>query len=349
MSSIEDKIMRFGDKSRHQIFIEPEGLHTSEMYLQGMSSSLPENIQIDMIKTISGLENVEIMRTGYAIEYDVFDTQELKLTLEFKNIKGLFSAGQINGTSGYEEAASQGLIAGINAALYSKKKEPFILDRSDAYIGVLIDDLINKGTDEPYRIMTSRAEYRLLLRQDNADLRLTQKGYDIGIVDEKRYKIYKDKKNKIDNEIIRIKNLIINNSNTTNKILESINSVPLKKPITLYELIKRTELDYYKVKLLDEARMELDPDICNQINIISKYEGYIEKQKDEVKGFKKMENKLIPEKINYNDIKGLRLEAIQKLNKIKPRSLGQALRIPGVSCADITVLMLYIEALKRSN
>ena len=214
---------------------------------------------------------------------------------------------------------------------------------------MLIDDLINKGTDEPYRIMTSRAEYRLLLRQDNADLRLTQKGYDIGIVDEKRYKIYKDKKNKIDNEIIRIKNLIINNSNTTNKILESINSVPLKKPITLYELIKRTELDYYKVKLLDEARMELDPDICNQINIISKYEGYIEKQKDEVKGFKKMENKLIPEKINYNDIKGLRLEAIQKLNKIKPRSLGQALRIPGVSCADITVLMLYIEALKRSN
>lgn len=347
--SIEDKIMRFGDKSRHQIFIEPEGLHTSEMYLQGMSSSLPENIQIDMIKTISGLENVEIMRTGYAIEYDVFDTQELKLTLEFKNIKGLFSAGQINGTSGYEEAASQGLIAGINAALYSKKKEPFILDRSDAYIGVLIDDLINKGTDEPYRIMTSRAEYRLLLRQDNADLRLTQKGYDIGIVDEKRYKIYKDKKNKIDNEIIRIKNLIINNSNTTNKILESINSVPLKKPITLYELIKRTELDYYKVKLLDEARMELDPDICNQINIISKYEGYIEKQKDEVKGFKKMENKLIPEKINYDNIKGLRLEAIQKLNKIKPRSLGQALRIPGVSCADITVLMLYIEALKRSN
>src|SRR5699024_9524657 len=205
-----------------------------------------------------------------------------------------------------------------------------------AYIGVLIDDLINKGTDEPYRIMTSRAEYRLLLRQDNADLRLTQKGYDIGIVDEKRYKIYKDKKNKIDNEIIRIKNLIINNSNTKNKNVESINSVPVKKPITLYELIKRTEFDYYKVKLLDEARMELDPDICNQINIISKYEGYIEKQKDEVKGFKKMENKLIPEKINYNDIKGLRLEAIQKLNKIKPRSLGQALRIPGVSCSDIT-------------
>lgn len=347
--SIEDKIMKFGDKSRHQIFIEPEGLSTNEIYLQGMSSSLPEDIQIKMIKSISGLENCEIMRTGYAIEYDVLSTQELNPTLEFKGIKGLFSAGQINGTSGYEEAASQGLIAGINAALHVMNKDPFILDRSEAYIGVLIDDLINKGTDEPYRIMTSRSEYRLLLRQDNADLRLTEKGYKIGSVDNKRYKIYFNKKLNIETETDRIKNLTINNSDNVNKILEKLQSKPLKKPITLYDLIKRTELDYDKVYELDTDRVELDNDIINQINITSKYEGYIRKQEDEVKNFKKMENKIIPNDINYNDIKGLRLEAIQKLNKIKPKNLGQALRISGVSHADISVLMLYIELYKKGK
>lgn len=347
--SIEDKIMKFGDKNRHQIFIEPEGLSTNEIYLQGMSSSLPEDIQIKMIKSISGLEDCEIMRTGYAIEYDVLDTQELNHTLEFKGIKGLFSAGQINGTSGYEEAASQGLISGINAALYVKKKDPFILDRSEAYIGVLIDDLINKGTDEPYRIMTSRSEYRLLLRQDNADLRLTEKGYKIGSVNNERYNIYFKKKLNIEAEIERIKNLSINNSDNVNKILEKLQSKPLKKPITLYDLIKRTELDYDKVYELDINRTELGNDIINQINIISKYEGYIRKQEDEVKNFKKMENKFIPNDINYNNIRGLRLEAIQKLNKIKPNNLGQALRIPGVSHADISVLMLYIELYKKGK
>lgn len=346
--SIEDKIMRFGDKSRHQIFIEPEGINTNEMYLQGMSSSLPEDIQIKMINTISGLEKCEILRTGYAIEYDVLDTQELDLTLGFKKVKGLFSAGQINGTSGYEEAAAQGLIAGINAALYILDKSPFTLKRSEAYIGVLIDDLINKGTDEPYRIMTSRAEYRLLLRQDNADLRLTEKSYKIGLADSKRYCIYKNKKEKISNELDRIKNVTINNSNRVNEILKRFNSPPLKKPSTLYELIKRPELNYSLLSELDENREFLNKDICEQIDIIAKYEGYIKKQEEDVMNFSKMENKLIPEQLDYDKIKGLRLEAIQKLNKIKPKNLGQAMRIPGVSPADISVLMLYLEILRRS-
>ena len=347
--SIEDKIMRFGDKSRHQIFIEPEGLNTNEMYLQGISTSFPEYIQLKMIKTIKGLENVEIMRIGYAIEYDVLDTQELKPTLEFKKIKGLFSAGQINRTSGYEEAAAQGLIAGINAARKVLNKEPFVLDRSDAYIGVLIDDLINKGTEEPYRIMTSRAEYRLLLRQDNADLRLTPKGYEVGLVDLNRYTIYINKKEKLEKELDRIKNLYINNSEIVNNKLLSINSTPLKKPITLYELIKRTELDYDKIKILDDARTDISQDIIEQINIISKYEGYIKQQEEEVENFKKMENKLIPDSIDYNQIKGLKIEAMKKLEKIKPRSIGQAMRISGISHADISVLLLYIKNLSRSK
>lgn len=345
--SIEDKIMRFGDKNRHQIFIEPEGLNTNEMYLQGMSSSLPENIQIKMIRTIKGCENIDIMRTGYAIEYDVLDTQEFKHTLELKSIRGLFSAGQINGTSGYEEAAAQGIIAGINAALYIKNKSQFILDRSDGYIGVLIDDLINKGTNEPYRMMTSRAEYRLLLRQDNADVRLTHKGYAIGLVDEERYSILNHKLKSLNEELDRIKNLPINNSAEINEILESMNSKPLRKPTTLYELIKRTELDYDMLYKLDKNRPKIDKDVIEQINIMIKYDGYIKKQEDEVKNFKKMENKLIPSDLNYRDIKGLRREAIQKLNAIKPSSIGQAMRISGVSPADISVLILYIELMRR--
>ncbi len=346
--SIEDKIMRFGDKNRHQVFIEPEGINSNEMYLQGMSSSLPEDIQIKMINSINGLENCDILRTGYAIEYDVLDTQELELTLMFKKIKGLFSAGQINGTSGYEEAAAQGLLAGINASLYILNRDPLILRRNDAYIGVLIDDLINKGTDEPYRIMTSRAEYRLILRQDNADLRLTERGYNVGLVSRERYNIFIDKKNKINYELNRIKNLIINNTQEVNIILKNLGSYPLKKPITLYELIKRTELNYLKVALLDKNRKNFDKDICNQIDIIAKYEGYIKKQEEDILNFNKMENKLIPKIINYDNIKGLKLEAIQKLNKVKPENLGQAMRIPGISPSDISVLILYLEILRRN-
>lgn len=345
--SIEDKIMRFGDKSRHQIFIEPEGENTNEMYLQGMSSSLPEDIQIEMIKSISGLEKSEIMRVGYAIEYDVLDTYELKQTLEFKSIKGLFSAGQINGTSGYEEAAAQGLIAGINAALFSKNEKEFILSRCESYIGVLIDDLTNKGTDEPYRIMTSKSEYRLLLRQDNADIRLTKKGYDIGLVNINRYKKYTNKINKLNTELERIKNTKVTNSDKANKILINLNSAPLKKPTTLYELIKRPELDYYKVKSLDSLREYIDIDISEQINIISKYEGYILKQEEEVLKFKSIENKLIPKDLNYSNINGLRNEAKIKLQRINPQNLGQASRIPGVSPADIAVLNMYIEIIKK--
>lgn len=347
--SIEDKIVRFGDKSRHQIFIEPEGLNTNEMYLQGMSSSLPESVQLKMIKSVKGLKNVELMRTGYAIEYDVLDTSELKNTLEFKKVRGLFSAGQINGTSGYEEAAAQGIIAGINSSLYVLNKEPFIIDRSEGYIGVLIDDLVSKGTDEPYRMMTSRAEYRLILRQDNADLRLTEKAYKIGMIDEKRYSIYKNKKNNINNELERLKNSFVNNSDEVNRILENINSKPLKKPSTLYDLIKRTELDYDKIHLLDYGRNLIDFEVKNQINIIAKYEGYIKKQEEEIKAFKKMESKIIPKNINYNDINGLRLESRHKLNLINPQNIGQASRIPGVSPADISVLMLYIEMIRRDN
>lgn len=346
--SIEDKVMRFPDKERHQLFIEPEGENTQELYVGGMSSSLPEDVQIKMLRTIDGLENAEIMRTAYAIEYDCIDPTQLKPSLEFKNIEGFFSGGQINGSSGYEEAGAQGLVAGINAALKVQGKDPMILTRSDAYIGVLIDDLVTKGTNEPYRMMTSRAEYRLILRQDNADLRLTKIGHDIGLVTEKRWETFNQRKANIENELERIKNLQITNKKENNEIIVSLGSAELKKPISLYELIKRPELDYFSVVQLDLERPNYSLDIGEQVNVIAKYEGYIEKQLEQVEQFKKFEKRLLPEDIDYNDVKGLRIEAIQKLNKIRPINLGQASRISGVSPADMSVLMIYLE-LKKSK
>ncbi len=346
--SIEDKVMRFPDKERHQLFIEPEGENTQELYVGGMSSSLPEDVQIKMLRTIDGLENAEIMRTAYAIEYDCIDPTQLKPSLEFKNIEGFFSGGQINGSSGYEEAGAQGLVAGINAALKVQGKDPMILTRSDAYIGVLIDDLVTKGTNEPYRMMTSRAEYRLILRQDNADLRLTKIGHDIGLVTEKRWEVFNERKANIENELDRIKNLQITNKRENNEIIVSLGSAELKKPISLYELIKRPELDYFSVVELDQERPNHSLDIGEQVNVIAKYEGYIEKQLEQVEQFKKFEKRLLPEDIDYNDVKGLRIEAIQKLNKIRPINLGQASRISGVSPADMSVLMIYLE-LKKSK
>ena len=345
--SIEDKVMRFPDKERHQLFIEPEGENTQELYVGGMSSSLPEDVQIKMLRTIDGLENAEIMRTAYAIEYDCIDPTQLKPSLEFKNIEGFFSGGQINGSSGYEEAGAQGLVAGINAALKIKGKAPMILTRSDAYIGVLIDDLVTKGTNEPYRMMTSRAEYRLILRQDNADLRLTHIGHDIGLVTEKRWEIFNNRKASIENELERIKNLQVTNKKENNEIIVSLGSADLKKPISLYELIKRPELDYFSVIKLDTERPNYSLDIGEQVNIIAKYEGYIEKQLEQVEQFKKFEKRLLPEDIDYNDVKGLRIEAIQKLSKIRPINLGQASRISGVSPADMSVLMIYLELKKN--
>ena len=347
--SIEDKVMRFPDKEKHQIFIEPEGENTDELYVDGASTSMPEDVQIAMYRTIAGLENVEFLRTGYAIEYDCINPIQLKLSLEFKKIEGLFGAGQLNGSSGYEEAASQGIIAGINAALKSQGKTPLILKRSDGYIGVLIDDLVTKGTEEPYRMMTSRAEYRLILRQDNADLRLTEIGHKIGLVSEERYEKYLKRKNDIEKEVKRIKDIQITPKKEVVEFLNSIGSSELKKTTSLYELIKRPELDYFKLEPLDVHRPELGEDVQEEVNIISKYEGYIEKQLEQVNQFKKFENKIIPEDIDYDKVKGLRIEATQKLKKIRPMSIGQASRISGVSPADISVLLIYMEKKHREK
>ncbi len=340
--SIEDKIVRFADKERHQIFIEPEGEDTNEMYVQGMSTSLPIDIQIKMYRSIEGLENCKIMRNAYAIEYDCIDATQLKLSLEFKNIKGLFSAGQFNGTSGYEEAAAQGIIAGINATKYIKNEEPLILDRSQAYIGVLIDDIVTKGSLEPYRMMTSRAEYRLLLRQDNADLRLTEIGYNVGLITEDRYNKFLDKKAKIEQEIKRIKKMSIAPTEEVNKLLEQFGSTPLTTGIKFTDLIKRTELSYMCLAPLDKDRPELSYDIEEQVNIQIKYEGYIEKQMRQVEQFKRLEKKRIPKDIDYSKVMSLSLEGRQNLEKIRPESIGHASRISGISPADINMLLVYL-------
>lgn len=348
--SIEDKVVRFADKNRHQIFIEPEGEGTYEMYVQGMSTSLPEDVQLRMYRSVPGLENCEIMRTAYAIEYDCIDATQLKLSLEFKNIKGLFSAGQFNGTSGYEEAGAQGIIGGINAAQYVKGEKPLILKRSDAYIGVLIDDIVTKGSKEPYRMMTSRAEYRLLLRQDNADQRLTKMGYDVGLVTEERYQRLLEKERLIAEEIERVKGVIITPKEEVLKLLVEYNSTPIKSGVRLSELIKRPELNYFKLESIDPNRPEnLDYEVYEQVNIQIKYEGYIRQQLNQVEQFKKLENRLLPEEIDYSTVSGLRLEAQQKLNAIRPVSIGHASRIAGVSPADISVLLVYMEQMKRQK
>ena len=341
--SIEDKVVRFADKERHQIFIEPMGRNRDEMYVQGMSSSLPEDVQIEMYRSSAGLENVEFTRPAYAIEYDCIDPLELKLSLEHKKIQNLFFAGQINGTSGYEEAASQGIIAGINASLKLKGEEPIILDRSQAYIGVLIDDIVTKGTNEPYRMMTSRAEYRLLLRQDNTDLRLTEIGYKVGLISEERYKKFCQKRENIFKEIDRLKKTIIKPTDEVNQFLEENGSSKISGGIKLVDLLKRSELNYEKLKVIDENRPKLSKIEAEEVEIQVKYEGYIKLQEEQVEKFKKLENKKIPENIIYSNIKGLRLEARQKLDKIRPISLGQAARISGVSPADVNVLHIYIE------
>lgn len=340
--SLEDKVVKFSDKEKHQLFIEPEGLDTKEMYIQGMSTSLPYEIQIQMYRSMIGLENAEIMRPAYAIEYDAIDPTQLKLNLELINIKNLFFAGQINGSSGYEEAAAQGLMAGINAYLSLKGRDPLILDRSEAYIGVLIDDLVTKGTNEPYRMMTSRAEYRLILRQDNADERLTQKGYDVGLVTEERYKRYKDKKQRIENEIERLKNIKITPKAEINEALENMGSSALKFPTDLFDLLRRPELDYDNTLFLDRERPVLRKETKDYVETVIKYEGYIQKQIAQVDQFKKLENKKIPNDIDYDNVGSLRIEARQKLNRIKPDSIGQASRISGVSPADINVLLIYL-------
>ena len=345
--SIEDKIVRFADKPKHQVFVEPEGLDTNEMYVQGMSSSLPEEVQLEVLKTIEGLERAEVVRSAYAIEYDNIDPMQLDASLECKAIEGLFFAGQVNGTSGYEEAGAQGIIAGINAARKVQRKDPLIIDRSEGYIGVLIDDIVTKGTNEPYRMMTSRSEYRLLLRQDNADIRLTEKGYEVGLISEERYKRFKDKYKGIHDEIERLNKVIVKPDAKTNEYLESIKSTPLKSGIRLIELLKRPEIRYEHCHVVDPDRPDLPKSITDEVEIQIKYEGYINKQMLQVEQHKKLEKRKLPDDIDYLSIKGLRLEAQQKLDKIKPTSLGQASRISGVSPADISVLMVYLEQFRR--
>ncbi len=346
--SIEDKLVRFADKERHQLFIEPEGLDTDEVYIQGMSTSLPEDVQEKFYRTIQGLENAKIVRSAYAIEYDCINPIDLKLTLEHKNFNNLFCAGQFNGSSGYEEAAAQGLMAGINAALKIKEQDPFIIDRSEGYIGVLIDDLVTKGTNEPYRIMTSRAEYRLILRQDNADLRLTEKGYEIGLINDERYKKFVYKKDKINEEMDRIKSTYIV-PKEINPFLEKYNSSPVNNRVTLLELLKRPEITYSALSEIDKNRPELDIRIGEQIEIQIKYSGYIGKQMAQVEKFKKLEKRQLSSDLDYTKIEGLRIEAQQKLNTFKPLSVGQASRISGVSPADINVLLINLERERRKK
>lgn len=345
--SIEDKVVRFADKDRHQVFIEPEGLYTNEMYLGGMSSSMPEDVQYAMYRTVPGLEHVKIVRNAYAIEYDCISAVQLKSSLEFKKIRGLFAGGQFNGSSGYEEAAAQGIVAGINAAQYVKGKEPFILDRSEAYIGVLIDDLVTKESTEPYRMMTSRAEYRLLLRQDNADLRLTKRGYEVGLISKERYEGVLEKERLIAEEIERVKSVNIGTGAQVQELMQQYGSTELKTGATLAELIKRPELSYQALAPLDTHRPQLREDIAEQVNINLKYEGYIERQLRQVEHFKKLEKRIIPETMDYTAINGLRVEAMQKLEKFRPHSIGQASRISGVSPADISVLLVYMEQFRR--
>ena len=346
--SIEDKVNRFADKKRHQLFIEPEGLYTEEMYIQGMSSSLPVDVQEEFYKTIEGLENLEIVRPAYAIEYDCIDPLDLKVSLENRHIENLFCAGQFNGSSGYEEAAAQGLMAGINAVCKIKEKEPFILDRSEAYIGVLIDDLVTKGTNEPYRIMTSRAEYRLLLRQDNADMRLTERGYEIGLVKKDRYNRFLKKKEAAAAETERLKKKILQ-PDTVNPFLEEKESTPVKSAVSLLELLKRPEITYDDTAVIDDARPELSAHQKTMMEVQIKYEGYIIKQQQQIEKFKRLENKKLPQNLDYFSIDGLRIEARQKLDALRPVSVGQASRISGASPADINVLLIWMEKLRRQN
>jgi len=345
--SIEDKVVRFADKEQHQVFVEPMGLDTEEMYLQGMSSSLPEDVQVKMMKTLPGLENVSVMRSAYAIEYDCIDATQLNLSLEFKKIEGLFSAGQINGSSGYEEAAAQGLVAGINAAMKIKDQKALILDRSEAYIGVLIDDLVTKGTREPYRMMTSRAEYRLLLRQDNADLRLTPRGHEIGLISDDRFARFEGKRNQINMEIQRLEKTVVPPNEKVNEFLERKNSSLIKSGVKLVELLRRPEISYVELEEIDEDLPELSFAEKEQVELAIKYEGYIKRQLLQVEQFKKLESRKLFKDIDFNEIQGLRIEAKQKLMLIKPDSVGQASRISGVSPADISVLLIYLEQKKR--